>query len=334
MIRWRWILAGPTLFLCGCAALPLSYLDSTAPVGGRLAQLGWGLLIISIAVVIIIGILLVVSIRRGARAVDERDLAVRRDGGGMRWIYVGVGISGVVLAASVIWTLLTLKAVAQPSDPRLPLTIGVNAHQWWWQADYRPSDSAGNFTTANEIHIPVGTPVRIELRSADVIHSFWVPKLAGKTDVIPGRVNSMWIEAKEPGIYRGQCAEYCGAEHALMSFRVVAEPLDRFRKWEAVELTGKPSQAAGIERQGYAVFAAHCSACHAIRGTGSGGVYGPDLTNLRDRTTLAAGMLKNTPGNLGYWIRHAQEVKPGARMPDVPLADGELNPLVAYLEAR
>lgn len=333
MIRPRWVIAAPAALLCGCASLPLSYLDSTAPVGGRLAQLGWGLLIISILVVIIIAVLLVGAIRRGRRRVGERDLAVRRDAGGMQWIYVGVGISSVVLAISVVWTLLTLRAVAQPSEPEAPLTIGIEAHQWWWQADYRPSNSTDHFATANEIHIPVGIPVRVELRSADVIHSFWVPKLAGKTDVIPGRVNSMWMEAKEPGIYRGQCAEYCGAEHARMAFLVVAESLYRFKAWEAAQLSGRPLQQ-GITTPGYAVFAAHCSACHEIRGTSSGGVYGPDLTNLGDRTTLAAGMLPNNPQNLAYWIRHAQDVKPGSRMPDVPISDDEMKPLVAYLEAR
>lgn len=333
MIRSRLALAGPAVLLCGCASLPLSYLDSTAPVGGRLAQLGWGMLIISILVVVIITILVLAGIRRGRRRLDESDLAVRRDGGGMQWIYVGVGLSSVVLAISVIWTLLTLRAVAQPSDPETPLTIGINAHQWWWEADYRPSRSADHFATANEIHIPVGVPVRVELRSADVIHSFWVPKLAGKTDVIPGRVNSMWMEANEPGIYRGQCAEYCGAEHAKMAFLVVAEPLDRFRQWEVLELSGKPLQH-GVPAPGYAVFAAHCSACHAVRGTSSGGLYGPDLTNLKDRRTLAAGVLQNNKRNLAYWIRHAQDVKPGARMPEVPLSDDEMKQLVAYLEAR
>lgn len=336
MIRRRWTLAGPAAaaLLSGCASLPLSYLDSTAPIGGRLAQLGWGLLIISVLVVIIIAVLLIAAIRRGARTVDDRELAVRRDGGGMKWIYIGVGISSVVLAASVVWTLFTLKAVAQPADGAAPLTIGIQAHQWWWQADYRPSQSSGNFATANEIHIPVGVPVRLELRSADVIHSFWVPKLAGKTDVIPGRVNSMWIEAKEPGIYRGQCGEYCGAEHALMSFRVIADPIDRFRQWEAGQIAGNQAKVASAGARGYPIFAAHCGACHAIRGTDSGGVYGPDLTNLGDRTTLAAGMLRNNTANLAYWIRHAQEVKPGVRMPDVPLSDDEMRPLVAYLEAR
>lgn len=333
MNRARFIGIAPALLLCGCSSLPLSYLDATSPIGGRLAQLGWGLLIISVLVMIIITTLVIWGTYRGRQVASTDGLAVRRDGGGMQWIYIGVGISSVVLAASVIWTLLTLKAVAQPSDPAAPLTIGIEAHQWWWQADYRPSESQGNFTTANEIHIPVGVPVRIELRSADVIHSFWVPKLAGKTDVIPGRVNSMWIEAKTPGIYRGQCAEYCGVEHALMAFDVIAEPVDRFKAWEAREITGRPTLTPAAA-QGFAVFDAHCAACHEIRGTSAGGVYGPDLTNLGERNTLAAGMIKNNPQNLTYWIRHTQDVKPGARMPEVPLSDDEMKALVTYLEAR
>jgi cytochrome c oxidase subunit 2 len=331
MIRGRWTIFALSLATSGCAALPLSYLDSRAPVGGELAQLGWGLLIISILVIVIIAALLIGAIQRGTRVSDDAQLAVRRDSGGMQWIYVGVGISSVVLAASVIWTLLTLKAVAQPADQVAPLTIGINAHQWWWEADYRPHDSEGNFSTANEIHIPVGVPVRLELRSADVIHSFWVPKLTGKTDVIPGRVNSMWIESNAPGIYRGQCAEYCGVEHALMGFRVVAEPVANFRAWQTRQIQG-PALAAA--RPGYALFAAHCGACHDVRGTSSGGVYGPDLTNLAERRTLAAGVLQNNPQNLAYWIHHAQEVKPGSQMPDIPLSDDETRQIVRYLEAR
>lgn len=333
MTRRRWMLVGPGAALAGCSSLPLSYLDATSPIGGRLAQLGWGLLIISVLVVVIITALVMAAIRRGWRATETEGLAVRRDAGGMQWIYVGVGISSVVLAASVVWTLLTLKAVAEPSDAEAPLTIGIQAHQWWWQADYRPGQPEGNFTTANEIHIPVGVPVRLELRSPDVIHSFWVPKLAGKTDVIPGRVNSMWIEAREPGVYRGQCAEYCGVEHALMAFQVIAEPVKRFKAWEASEITGPPNPT-GAAAQGFAIFDAHCAACHAIRGTSAGGVYGPDLTNLGDRNTLAAGVLKNNPHNLVYWIRNTQDVKPGAQMPEVPLSDDEMKALVNYLEAR
>lgn len=333
MTRGRWMLVGPVVALGGCSSLPLSYLDATSPIGGRLAQLGWGLLIISVLVVIIITALVVAAIRRGRGAVETDGLAVRRDGGGMRWIYIGVGISSVVLAASVVWTLLTLKAVAQPSDVTPPLTIGISAHQWWWQVDYRPGQPADNFTTANEIHIPVGVPVRLELRSADVIHSFWVPKLAGKTDVIPGRVNSMWIEAKDPGVYRGQCAEYCGVQHAKMAFEVIAEPVPQFKNWQASEIAGR-GVPTGSEARGYAVFDAHCAACHSIRGTSAGGVYGPDLTNLGYRNSLAAGALKNNPQNLAYWIRNTQDVKPGAQMPEVPLSNDEMNALVNYLEAH
>lgn len=329
----RWIVVGTAPALSACSPLPLSYLDATSPIGGRLAQLGWGLLIISVLVVIIITALVIAGIQRGSRVIQTEGLAVRRDDGGMQWIYVGVGISAVVLAASVVWTLLTLKAVAQPADARAPLTIGIQAHQWWWQADYRPGEPEGNFTTANEIHIPVGVPIRLELRSADVIHSFWVPKLAGKTDVIPGRVNSMWIEASQPGVYRGQCAEYCGVEHAMMAFQVIAEPVDQFRTWEGKEIAGQPI-SAGAAAQGFAVFDAHCAACHGMRGTSAGGVYGPDLTNLGERNTLAAGVLKNNPQNLAYWIRNTQDVKPGAQMPEVPLSDDEMKVLVNYLEAH
>ncbi|WP_167737540.1 cytochrome c oxidase subunit II [Sphingomonas parva] len=257
---------------------------------------------------------------------------MRRDAGGMRWIYIGVSVSTVALIASAIWTLLTLRAVAQPGGGVTPLAISVTGHQWWWEATYPGAEPDGTFRTASEIHIPTNVPVRLELRADDVIHSFWVPKLAGKTDVIPGRVNSMWIEARTPGVYRGQCMEYCGVEHALMAFRVVAEPPAQFAAWRRRQLAGA-STGASIA-PGYRVFARRCSACHAIRGTESGGIYGPDLTNLSGRATLASGTLPNTPANLARWIAHPQAVKPGARMPDIDLPPGEMQPLVAYLETR
>ena len=323
------LLASPA----ACSPLPLSYLDADAPIAGRLAQLGWGLLAISVLVTLIVAVLLIGGIRRGRSDPDGDTLAVRRDGGGLRWIYIGVGVSVFALAGAVVWTLLTLQAVAHPRNDAAPLTIEVRGHQWWWEANYGAPTPDGRFATANEIHIPVGVPVRINLRSDDVIHSFWVPKLAGKTDVIPGHANVMWLEAKAPGVYRGQCAEYCGVEHALMAFSVVAEPVARFAAWRERQLEAPPP-AGPLAAAGMRVFAAHCSACHAIRGTPYGGSYGPDLTRLGERRTLAAGTLSNTPADLARWIRHAQTVKPGTRMPDVPLQPGEMIPLVAYLESR
>lgn len=328
----RLALAVAGLSVSACSELPLSYLDSDAPIGGRLANLGWGLLAISVVVVVIITILVLAASLRRTRATNVDELAVRRDGGGMNWIYVGVSISTVALIASAIWTLLTLRAVAEPSQAA-PMTIEVHAHQWWWGAVYRASRPDLEFTTANELHIPVDVPVRVALRSDDVIHSFWVPKLAGKTDVIPGQDNSTWIEATRPGVYRGQCAEYCGVEHALMSFRVVAEPLEKFNAWRQRQLAGMQVRSP-LATKGEQLFAAHCSACHAIHGTEAGGTYGPDLTNLGERSTLAAGVLTNTPENLAYWIGHAQEVKPGTRMPEVPLPHSEVREIVAYLEGR
>ena len=323
--------AALALCLGGCST-PLGYLDTHGTSANIIAQLGWGLLTISIVVIAIISALVLAATFRSRSIAEDDQLAVRRDGGGMNWIYVGVGISVVALVASVIWTLLTLRAVAEPNSTPA-LTIDVDAHQWWWEAAYRSSRPELEFTTANELHIPVGMPVRVNLTSDDVIHSFWVPKLAGKTDVIPDQQNSTWIEAKQPGVYRGQCAEYCGVEHALMSFRVVAEPLDQFNAWRARQLRGTQVHSlAGAA--GALLFAAHCGACHASRNSGGGGIYGPNLTNLGERRTLAAGVLPNTPGNLGYWIRHAQQVKPGARMPDIPLAQSEVAPIVAYLEGR
>ena len=185
--------------------------------------------------------------------------------------------------------------------------------------------------TANEVHIPLGKPVRLELTSDDVIHSFWIPQLAGKTDVIPGQRNIAWIEADAPGIYRGACTEYCGQQHANMASFVVAQSPTEFAQWLDHQRTAArlPDSAAAA---GLAVFeSAACASCHTIRGTSAAGRIGPDLTHLESRATIAAGMLENTRGNLAGWITNPQTIKPGNVMPAVPLRSRDLQSLLAYL---
>lgn len=209
----------------------------------------------------------------------------------------------------------------------------MTAQDWWWAVRY-PDDANGRgFVTANEIHIPVGQPVAIELKSADVIHAFWVPQLAGKTQTIPGQTNRQWLQADRPGIYRGQCSQYCGAQHAHMAFEVVAEPPAAFHAWLAAQRQPAPAPAAGAgaERRGQRVFAARCAGCHAVRGTDAAGDAGPDLTHVGTRRLLAAGTLDNTPDNLRRWIAHAQQVKPQSLMPSIALAPRDADDLAAYL---
>jgi len=314
---------------------PMSYLATAGAAADPVTRLGWGLLAIAVAVVIVVAALLAGALWRRrpglSRDIDDR-LPVERRGPGLRWIWVGVGISTLALFVSTVWTLTTLAAVRDPPTPPA-LTIQVTGHDWWWEARYLGEGPGQDFTTANELHIPVGRPVRLELRSADVIHSFWIPKLAGKTDLIPGRTNLAWIEADHPGAYRGQCGEFCGLEHARMALQVVADPPSAFRAWRDRQLAAPAPATSPPTAAGAVVFQARCAACHAIRGTPAGGLFGPDLSHLALRRTLAAGTLPNDPAHLSEWLADPQAIKPGNEMPRVPLTDGDRAALVAYLQS-
>ena len=317
--------------LLGQAEPAMSYLHTFGPAGDPATHLGWGLGIVSIVVVVVIALLLLGAVlRRRARLTDPQALAVRKDEGGMAWLYIGVGVSSVVLIGCAVWTLFTVAAVAMPA--RTDLTLQVTAAQWWWSVRYESNEADRIFTTANEIHIPVGRPVRIELRSEDVIHSFWIPRLAGKMDVIPGQTNVTWLQADQPGTYRGQCGEYCGAQHAHMAMFVIADTPQDYALWVRDQLRDAAPPATEAARLGQQSFEAHCGACHAVRGTGAGGILGPDLTHLMSRHTIAAGMLPNTPGNLAAWIANSQAIKPGSRMPALALSGHDLSAVVTYLQ--
>jgi cytochrome c oxidase subunit 2 len=210
--------------------------------------------------------------------------------------------------------------------------VQVTASQWWWGLRYTSADPSRTFVTANEIHVPVGQPVRFEVASVDVIHSFWVPQLGGKMDVIPGQTNVTWLQADKPGVYRGQCAVFCGAEHARMALELIADTPEGFRAWQEDQLRDPPIAASPAARAGRRVFQAHCAACHAIRGSDAAGIVGPDLSHLMTRRTLAAGLLPNTPGNLAGWIADPQSLKPGAGMPDHLVSGVDLTAVVDYLK--
>ena len=312
---------------------PLSYLRSFGPAADPITKLGWGLITISLLVTAIIAALLLMAIfrRRDKATLDAQGhLPVGRGVNGMLWIYIGVGISTVVLFASAVWTIFTIAAVASPS--RTPvLTLDVTAHQWWWEVRYRSDEPARIFTTANEIHIPTGEPVRINLATTDVIHSFWVPQLAGKMDIIPGQNNSTWIQADKAGDYTGQCAEYCGAQHAHMAFHVIAQTPDEFSAWRQQQVAAAATPQSETLRQGQNVFLMRCSVCHAVRGTLAGGNLGPDLTHVASRRTIAAGLLANNAATDAAWILGAQILKPGCSMPSLPLSTLDLTTVVAYL---
>ena len=315
--------------LAGCNEVPLNYVTSSGASSRPIVYLNWGLTFISCAVIVIIAVLLIAAIvrrRTAPRSPDE----VTGGGHGLRWIYVGTGISTVVLLICSIWSMVTLAKIAVP--PTQPaVTIDIVGHQWWWEARYRGEPAQRIFTTANELHIPVGQPVRLRLTGQDVIHSFWVPQLAGKTDTIPGLTNLAWLQADQPGVYYGQCTEYCGHQHAHMGVIVVAESPQAFALWWDHQLSSAPPPQ-GLAQQGRETFMEHCATCHTIRGTPAGGILGPDLSHLQQRRRIAAGQMENTPDTLANWIAHPQAIKPGALMPDPALDANQLKSIVAYLE--
>ncbi|MFN8627865.1 MAG: cytochrome c oxidase subunit II [Candidatus Binatia bacterium] len=252
------------------------------------------------------------------------------------------------LALEVTWTVgpaLVLVAIAiptirttfrsQPAEaPPEALEVKVTAHQWWWQVQYLDLE----ITTANEIHLPAGRPVRLSLESADVIHSFWVPQLGGKRDIIPGHTNAITLVPRVPGVYLGQCAEFCGLSHANMRFRVFVDTPAQFTAWSAQQtapaaVPGRPAEAATLVEAGAQLYAASpCVTCHTVNGVSTQRV-GPDLTHFGSRTTLAGGTLDNTPENLAAWLRNPPAVKPGAQMPDLGLTAPQIAQLAAYLES-
>lgn len=231
--------------------------------------------------------------------------------------------------------LVVIRSVAdvrQIDPPRGALRVTVVGHQWWWEFRYPEL----GIITANELHVPVSDlerpqPVYLELESVDVIHSFWVPRLAGKTDVIPGRTNRMWFQPLQPGIYHGQCAEYCGAQHANMMIRVIADPPEGFQQWLDNQRRSTEDNPAG--KKGKTVFLARgCVNCHTIRGTPAQGTVGPDLTHLMSRQTLAAGVVPNDHEHLLAWVADPQQIKPACRMPSMHLSGPDVDRIVAYLE--
>jgi cytochrome c oxidase subunit 2 len=267
-------------------------------------------------------------------------LAVRRRGGGpmnARWWIVG---GGLVFPITVLIALFFYsewhRPPWRPVPPADALIIGVTGHMWWWEVRYRDPASGAEVVTANEIRIPVGRPVYFGLGSADVIHSFWVPSLGGKMDMLPGRVQHLLLQADRPGIWRGQCAEYCGEQHARMALHVVAEAPEAFDAWLAAQArpAATPTAPSAEVERGRAAFLAHrCNACHTVRGVSEERGLGPDLTHVGSRLHLGAGTVANSPGELARWVAHTQQLKPGAQMPSSGqrIGDADLHAIAAWL---
>lgn len=310
------------LILSGCGG-PQSALKAQGPSAAALKDLIVAITLVCGVVWLAVMIVMAAALlrRRGGKETSDRTLAPP----------VGLAVTAtvVIITALTLLSFYTSRALGPVQDA--DLTIRVRAQQWWWQFIYE--DEALSFQTANEIHIPVGKTVRVLLESPDVIHSFWVPSLSGKLDAVPGRENVLTFRADRPGVYRGQCAEFCGLQHSHMAFLVLAEDAGSFARWAALQRADAAEPVDGDALAGKGVLLARqCAACHTIRGTPATGLTGPDLTHVGSRRTIGAGLLETTRGSLAAWIADPQTLKPGNNMPLVPLPPQELQQVSAYME--
>lgn len=319
------------LALAGCA-----HGDMFAPAGPAARSIGWlgGSVLVALSVValVVLALLLTASVRSPGSLADHEPIHAPEN---LRWITIGgfcipVVVLGIIFAA----TLHTSNRFPLHDGEHYKSDIRIVGRQWWWEVDYLNASPDRMVVTANEIHIPINWEVELELESRDVIHSFWVPALHGKVDLVPGHPNHIRLFADQPGRYEGQCAEYCGAQHTLMKFAVIAEPLDSYEAWLAHEGAPAGPPVDDEARRGEALFANKaCGLCHRIRGTSSLATVGPDLTHLASRRTIAAGSFPNSRAWLEAWVTHAQALKPEAQMPDLTQFEGDdLQALAHYLE--
>ena len=308
-------------------AIIQSALHPAGPQAASISHLWWLMLwTCSVVYVVVIGALLVAIRRRRDEggSTDERSLT--------RSVAAATGVTVVILFGLLFASVATGRAVASLGSAE-GLVIDVTGNQWWWDVTYENPTPSLQVKTANELHIPVGRQVRIQLKSNDVIHSFWVPNLHGKMDLIPGRQTAIWLQADTPGVYRGQCAEYCGLQHANMALTVIAEASDDFERWLVAQRQPAPPPASPEQQRGLEVVErGPCAMCHTVVGTSAGGRTAPDLTHIATRSTIAAGTAPNTRGYLAGWITDPQHMKPGAKMPSTGLSAGELQAVLAYLE--
>ena len=314
--------------------------DALVAAGPQAAHIGqlWNLTVfICTAVFCAVLLGLVFALWRSGRARGRDDMPPdlsslgRHERGPYLTVLWSVGVSIVLLLVLVVASVVTDRALARASLENA-VQIEVTGHQWWWELGYRGDSAADNFAAANELHVPVGRPVVLRLKADDVIHSLWVPSLAGKKDLIPGRTTTMSFRADRPGRYRGQCAEFCGFQHAFMAFEVIADPPAQYDAWAAAQRRPAADPADPIARRGQAVFlGSSCVMCHAVEGTTAGARKGPDLSHVASRSTIAAGTLPNRPAELARWIANPQDFKPGVNMPATPLASDDMSALVAYL---
>ena len=315
---------------------PQNVLQPGGPQAAHILELG-GLIVavcglVFAAVLVALLWALIRAPRASAMTPPQLSSLAQREHGARRAVGTALGVSAVLLVLLMAASFATDRALARL--PRPDLEVDVTGHQWWWELEYAdPEQPSRPFFTANELHVPVGKTVLLRLRSDDVIHSFWVPNLAGKKDLIPGREAKLVFKADKAGAFRGQCAEFCGLQHAKMAFLVIADPPEKYAAWASAQRKPAREPATAEQKRGREIVIGRCARCHAVEGTPANGRRAPDLTHLASRETLAAGLLPNTVGHLAGWILDPQGLKPGAEMPANPMSPDDLHALLAYLES-
>jgi cytochrome c oxidase subunit II len=304
-------------------------LTPAGPLSAEIAQLFWIFVAISAVVYVVVLGFLVFALRRGdgARAALPDSPAARR---AVRAIGIAVGVTSVILVVLAVSDFLSNRVIA--ATPKDPLRVRVTAHQWWWEIEYVDADPTRRVRTANELHLPVGRPVLLEMTADDVIHSFWAPELNGKKDLLPGYTTTLTLVAARAGDYTAECAEFCGFQHANMRIAIVAHEPAEFGRWVDAQLAPAAEPVSPALLRGRDVFlGSTCVMCHNITGTDASAVVGPDLTHIASRRWIGAGALPNDPARLAAWISDPQAVKPGTRMPATRLATEDLDALTSYL---
>jgi len=333
--NFEFLIASGLLLLAGCGGEQpqQTMLRPGGPMASHIEGLWWFIFVIAVVVfVIVVAILATAAARRRVHEQFPPEIHPDPDAEQRyaRVVMVATGVSLVILFVVLAKSVATGKYMNIAT--KNPVTVEVIGHQWWWEVRYPNPDASMIVTTANEIHLPTGTPVVVLTSSQDVIHSLWAPSIQGKRDLIPGYQNTIWMQVDQEGTYRGQCAEFCGHQHAHMAFYVVAEKPEKFAAWLDGQRKSPPPPSDPVLVHGQEVFTGStCIMCHQIRGTIAGSHFGPDLTHVGSRLSLGAGTLPNTPGAMGGWISDPQSIKPGVRMPPNALPAQDLQAVVAYL---
>jgi cytochrome c oxidase subunit 2 len=316
-----------------------SAVDAAGVQASQLEHLWWMFFYVTAAVYVMVMVVLLTAVFRRQRS-NENDAPDKttntpRETRAANVVKAAVGVTVIVLFVLMITSFRAGKAIDHLANVPPEVVIKVTGHQWWWEVEYVDEATPGNnVMTANEIHVPVGRPVKMHLQSNDVIHSLWMPNMHGKKDLVPIYPTTFYFEADKPGEYWGQCAEFCGYEHAKMRFQVTAESDADFQAWLNAGRQIPPPPAGEVEKRGQQIFLASvCTQCHTIAGTGANGRVGPDLTHIASRPYVAAGSLQNTGENLESWIADPQHFKPGIRMPMNEFSQDDLLALVAYLKS-